>query len=62
MNGLKEELNGKRLLIIGCANYAKDIEEFAKQWNVHIIVAGLRNSKVIESIAEEVYHIEIYQM
>lgn len=59
MNGLKEELNGKRLLIIGCANYAKDIEEFAKQWNVHIIVAGLRNSKVIESIAEEVYHIEI---
>ena len=59
MNNLKEELNGKRLLIIGCANYAKDIAEFAKQWNVKIIVAGLRNSKVIESIADEVYHIEI---
>lgn len=58
-NNLKEELNGKRLLIIGCANYAKDIAEFAKQWNVKIIVAGLRNSKVIESIADEVYHIEI---
>lgn len=59
MNSLKEELNGKRLLIIGCANYAKDIAEFAEQWNVHIIVAGLRNSKAIESIADEVYHIEI---
>lgn len=58
-NNLKEELNGKRLLIIGCANYAKDIAEFAKQWNVKIIVAGLRNSKVIESIADKVYHIEI---
>lgn len=58
-NNLKEELNGKRLLIIGCANYAKDIAEFAKQWNVKIIVAGLRNSKVIEAIADEVYHIEI---
>lgn len=59
MKNLKEELDRKRLLIIGCTNYAKDIAEFAKHWNVKIIVAGLRNSKVIESIADEVYHIEI---
>lgn len=59
MDSLKNKLNGKRLLIIGCTNYAKDVEEFAKQWNVQIIAAGLRISKAIEAIANEVYRIEI---
>lgn len=59
MMNLKETLYGKRLLIIGCTNYAKDVAEFGKQWNVKIIAAGLRISKAIEAIADETYHIEI---
>lgn len=56
---LKQELDGKRLLIIGCTNYAQVVAEFAHQWNVKIIAAGLRVSKAIEAIADEVYKIEI---
>ena len=59
MNDLKDKLDGKRLLIIGCTNYAKVIADFSKQWNVKIIAAGLRISKAIEAIADEVYRIEI---
>lgn len=59
MESLKERLSGKRLLIIGCTNYARDVAQFGKQWNVKIIAAGLRISKAIEEIADEVYRIEI---
>lgn len=52
-------LKGKRLLIIGCSNYAKDVAEFAEKWGVTIIAAGLRVSPAIEAIAKEVYNIEI---
>lgn len=59
MDSLKEKLDGKRLLIIGCTNYAKDVAAFAQKWNITIIAAGLRISKAIETIADETYRIEI---
>ena len=59
MNSLQEKLSGKRILIIGCTNYAKDVAEFGRQWNVKIIAAGLKISKAIEAIADEIYRIEI---
>ena len=52
-------LEGKRLLILGCANNAPDIESFAKKYGVKIVVAGMSFAKEIEAITEERYVVDI---
>lgn len=53
-------LNGKRLLVLGGTNNAPDIEKFAKNEGVSIILAGLYFGEEIERIADETYNIDIY--
>ena len=54
-----ERLNGKRLLVLGCANNAPDIDSFAKKYGVKIVVAGMSFAKEIEEITDERYVIDI---
>lgn len=52
-------LTGKRLLVLGCANNAADIRDFADKEGVLIISAGLKVSAKIKAIADEYYVIDV---
>lgn len=54
-----ESLQGKRLLVLGCANNAPDIESFAKKYGVEIVAAGMSFAKEIQEIINERYVIDI---
>ena len=53
------ELKNKRLLVLGCANNAPDIQSFAKKYGVQIVVAGLSFAQEIRAITDEMYFIDI---
>ena len=53
-------IKGKRLLVLGGSNNAKDIRAFADKEKIKIIVAGLYFSREIEKIADEKYYVDIY--
>lgn len=59
MNDLKEILKGKRLLIIGCANYVDQIDAFAKEYQVELVYAGRYLSEKIAAITKEFYEVDI---
>lgn len=52
-------LNGKRLLVLGCTNNAEDVHEYAVRNGVEIVVAGLQFSDAIKAIADERYVLDI---
>lgn len=54
-----DRIRGKRLLVLGCANNAPDVEDFSKKYNVKIVVAGKSFAKEIEAITDERYVIDI---
>ncbi len=52
-------LQGKRLLVLGCANNAPDIKSFADKYGVQIVVAGMAFAEEIKAITDERYVLDI---
>lgn len=57
MNSVKDELNGKRLLILGGSLWKNGIKQFCDEFNIMIIAAGNDPSSGICDIAHEYYNV-----
>lgn len=54
-------INGKRLLVLGCGNNAPDIRSFGDKYGMTIVVAGKAFTEEIQAIADEIYVVDILE-